>query len=304
MKDQLQALAKRQIYIGTSSWKYPGWKGFVYLRPYQSEKKFNETCLEEYAETFSTVGVDHTYYTWPTKKGFEKYLAQVPNHFRFGLKVTEKITVFRYPQISRYGKDAGQTNEHFLDATLFAERFLEPLRPFHQQIGPLMLEFSAFHPGMLESGADFVARLDRFFTELKAEHDFELAVELRNANWLKPAYFDCLARHGVSHVFNSWTKMPPLDEQREAAAPFDLPNFVSRILLQPGTKYQQAVEAFAPYNKICEAQPPLRQAAATLVKRALGMGKPAYVFVNNRAEGSAPLTIAGILDLLEESPER
>ncbi len=304
MKEALQKLAQRQIYVGTSSWKYPGWKGFVYLRPYRSEKAFNETCLAEYAETFSTVGVDHTYYAWPTEKGFEKYVSQVPNAFRFGMKVTEKITVFKYPKLSRYGKDAGKMNEDFLNAGLFADQFLKPLRAHKEQVGPLMLEFSQFHPGMLESGGEFVARLDAFFTDLKSETEFEFAIEIRNANWLKVPYFECLARHGVSHVMNSWTKMPSLDEQREAAAPFDLPNFVARVLLQPGTKYQEAVEAFSPYNKVCEPQPQLRAAAAEIILQAQRMGKPAYVFVNNRAEGSAPLTIAAILDLVEKQSEK
>jgi uncharacterized protein YecE (DUF72 family) len=304
MKERLRRLAERDIYIGTSSWKYPGWKGFVYLRPYRSEKAFNETCLEEYAETFSTVGVDHTYYAWPTAKGFEKYVSQVPDTFRFGLKVTEELTVWRYPKLSRYGKRAGTENEHFLDAGLFAEKFLEPLRPFASQVGPLMLEFSQFHPGMISSGAEFVARLDRFFTDLKSEREFQFAIEIRNANWLKAPYFECLAKHGVSHVFNSWTKMPTLDEQRKAAEPFDLPSFVSRVLLQPGTKYQEAVEAFAPYDKICEAQPALREAAAAIVVQAVRMGKPAFVFVNNRAEGSAPLTIAAILDIVDREGKK
>ncbi len=300
MKDELQALAKRRIYVGTSSWKYPGWKGFVYLRPYRSEKHFNETCLEEYAETFSAVGVDHTYYTWPTEKGFEKYVSQVPPTFRFGLKATEETTVFRYPKLSRYGKRAGTENEYFLDGPHFIEHFLEPLRRFREQIGPIMFEFSQFHPGMLESGSEFVARLDAFFGALSGEKEFQFSIELRNANWLKKPYFDCLARHGVSHVFNSWTKMPPIEEQRQAAAPFDLPSLVARVLLQPGTKYADAVEAFSPYDKICEPHPELREAAAEIIRQAKRLGKPAYVFVNNRAEGSGPLTIAGVLDLLRE----
>ncbi|MEI6393021.1 MAG: hypothetical protein WCT12_18190 [Verrucomicrobiota bacterium] len=34
-----------------------------------------------------------------------------------------------------------------------------------------------------------------------------------NLNWLKPEYFECLARHGFTHVFNSWDAMPPVGEQ-------------------------------------------------------------------------------------------
>ena len=36
---------------------------------------------------------------------------------------------------------------------------------------------------------------------------------MRNRNWLKPEEFECLARHRVAHVFNSWDAMPPVGEQ-------------------------------------------------------------------------------------------
>jgi len=36
---------------------------------------------------------------------------------------------------------------------------------------------------------------------------------MRNRNWLKPEYFECLARHRVTHVFNSWEAMPSVGEQ-------------------------------------------------------------------------------------------
>lgn len=299
MKEALQALANRRIYVGTSSWKYPGWKGLVYHREYRSEKQFNDTCLEEYAETFTTVGVDHTYYAWPTEKGFEKYCAQVPTAFKFGLKVTEEITVVRYPHLKRYGKRAGTDNAGFLDPGLFREKFLGPLRPFKEHVGPLMLEFSQFHPGMVSSGSAFVEKLDGFFGALKDETEFSFAVEIRNAGWLKAPYFACLAKHGISHVFNSWTKMPTIEEQLAAAETFDAPSYVSRLLLQPGTKYEEAVEAFSPYDKLVEPQPALRAGVMALIQRAQKMGKPAYVFVNNRAEGSAPLTIAEVLNSME-----
>lgn len=35
-----------------------------------------------------------------------------------------------------------------------------------------------------------------------------------------------------------------------------------------------------------------------LVRQAVGMGRRAYVLVNNRAEGNAPLTVEGLAELL------
>src|SRR5947199_23451 len=115
MDSRLASLREKHVYIGTSSWKYPGWKGLIYKKPYRTEKEFNETCLVEYAENFTAVGVDHTYYAWPTPKAFSHYISQTPPDFRFGLKATEKTTVFQYPKLKRYGKDAGTLNASFLD---------------------------------------------------------------------------------------------------------------------------------------------------------------------------------------------
>ena len=300
LSEKLRALAQRQIYFGTSSWKYEGWKGLVYHRPYTSEKQFNEECLTEYSGIYPTVGVDHTYYAWPSPTTFEKYVDQTPEDFLFGLKATERVTVFQYPKLKRYGKDAGKINESFLDANLFAENFLAPLEPFKDRLGPIMFEFSQFYPGMIASGSEFTERLEKFLSALRAYPGFQFAVEMRNQNWLKAPYFEMLERQDTGHVFNSWTRMPPIDEQLKAAEKFKPPVYVARLLLEPGTKYEEAVEAYSPYREIQNPLPSVRAATAALVVRAIQFGVPAFVFVNNRSEGCAPRTIEAILELLKD----
>ncbi len=55
---KLAALSDRGVYIGTSSWKYPGWLGQIYtedhykVRGQFSEKRFQANCLAEYAASF------------------------------------------------------------------------------------------------------------------------------------------------------------------------------------------------------------------------------------------------------------
>lgn len=62
--EKLKSLADQGIFIGTSSWKYPGWCGQLYdeqrylTRGKFSEAKFERECLSEYAQTFSSVCVD------------------------------------------------------------------------------------------------------------------------------------------------------------------------------------------------------------------------------------------------------
>lgn len=80
-REQLQLsaanLAASGVYIGTSSWKYPGWRGMLYdearyvWRGKVAESRFERNCLAEYAEVFKTVCVDAAYYTFPSVKYLE-----------------------------------------------------------------------------------------------------------------------------------------------------------------------------------------------------------------------------------------
>lgn len=66
----------------------------------------------------------------------EGLASQVPADFRFGLKVTDEITIRRFPKLPRFGFRAGQPNEHSLDAVFLfglseALRLVGNLVPSH-----------------------------------------------------------------------------------------------------------------------------------------------------------------------------
>jgi hypothetical protein len=66
---------------------------------------------------------------------------------------------------------------------------------------------------------------------------------MRNRNWLRPDYFDCLARRQVTHVFNSCEAMPPVSQQMAPPAGCTNPELVAaRFLLKPGRQYEEAVK--------------------------------------------------------------
>lgn len=150
IKEQSAALAARGAYVGTSSWKYSGWCGTLYTqdryiyRGKFTESRLEKNCLAEYAETFKTV--DAAYYRFPDQKYLDGLVSAVPDDFLFALKVTDEITVKRFPNLRRFGGRAGKVNEHFLNADLFASQFIKPCEPFRKNIGVLMFEFSRFLP--------------------------------------------------------------------------------------------------------------------------------------------------------------
>lgn len=305
VREQLGSLARAGIHIGTSSWKYPGWLGQVYCRERYlwrgqfAESRFQRLCLAEYAEVFPTVCVDAAYYTFPKVPALRAMAAQVPPHFRFAFKVTDTITVKRFPNLDRFGLRAGQSNPDFLNAALFQEAFLGPLTAIRDQVGLVIFEFSRFYAADFVRGRDFVEALDRFFSALP--RDWPYGVEIRNRSFLEPAYFEVLARHGVAPVFNSWEAMPPVGEQMARAGPRALTGAVGvRLLLRPGRRYEEAVQRFSPYDRVQDPQRETRAAVAQLIRQARDTGRPRplWLYVNNRFEGNAPGTIAAILEQL------
>jgi len=169
-------------------------------------KRFERDCLREYSEVFKTVCVDAAYYTFPRVEYLRGLADQVPEDFRFGLKVTDNITIKKFPNHARHGAKAGQTNPDFLNADLFATAFLKPCEEIRSKIGVLMFEFSRFCPSDYEHGRDFAADLDKFLGNLPKCWPY--GTEMRNKGWLREEYFACLANHGVTHVFNSWDAIP------------------------------------------------------------------------------------------------
>lgn len=112
-----------------------------------SESRFERDCLAEYAETFKTVCVDGAYYRFPDHRYIKKLVAQVPDDFLFTFKVTDEVTVKKFNNLPRFGLRAGQPNENFLNADLFASAFVKPFEPFRRNVGLFIFEFSKFYPG-------------------------------------------------------------------------------------------------------------------------------------------------------------
>jgi uncharacterized protein YecE (DUF72 family) len=59
----------------------------------------------------------------------------------------------------------------------------------------------------------------------------------------------------------------------------------------------------APSNKIVGELPEMRRDTMELVKRAMEEKRRAYVIVNNRSEGNAPLTIQALTKALQRDDE-
>jgi uncharacterized protein YecE (DUF72 family) len=306
----VQTVAEQGIFVGASSWKYEGWLGLIYrperymTRGKLSRSKFEKTCLTEYAEVFKTVCLDAGFYQFPGAKMLDGIFTQVPSDFRLTIKVTEDITVKKFPNLPRYGRRAGQSNEHFLDADLFIANFLGPLEQYRERVGTLIFEFGHFHAGDWERGRQFVEALDGFFSRLPKGWNY--SVEIRNQNFLQAEYFEVLHRHGVAHAFNSWSRMPSVTEQMEMPRSFTADFATARFLLKPGRNYEQAVQKFQPYSEVKEPNLDARMALIDLLTTPAKAGRPGrrFLYVNNRLEGCALWTIYAAISGLLAQPNK
>ena len=299
LAEKLRALAAQNIFIGGSSWKYEGWLGQIYTRERYltrgkfSQKQFQQECLREYAETFPTVCGDFAFYQFPADEFWKRLFTRVPESFRFAFKVPEQITCKIYPRHARYGPQAGKDNESFLDAHMLREMFLRPLLPYREKTALLIFEFGAFGQRSFAELGEFLERLDPFLAALPAE--FRYAVEIRNPEFLEKDYFACLRAHRVAHVYNAWSKMPELRHQMAIPESMTADFLVSRALLRRGRVYEDAVGLFQPYREIQDENPEARESMRVLIGRARENKQFLFLFVNNRLEGNAPLTILSLV---------
>jgi len=297
--EELAARIPDGVRFGTSSWNYPGWRGLVYHREYEA-RGASTRMLEEYAAfpLFRTVGIDSTFYAPPTEDVLRGWARHLPPGFPCVSKVWNQITVHTHAGALQPAR-AGIANPDFLNPDVFLEAIYQPYRQvFGGHAGPFVFEFQTIARRGGFGPEEFAGRLDAFFSALPREGEY--AVEVRNEEFLTPMYFAVLREHGVAHVFSSWTRMPSIGDQLDLPGSVTGPFLVARALLRPGRSYDEAVDAFAPYDRILEPNPELRRDLVRLVERAVGTRIPAYLLVNNRAEGSAPHTIAEVARLLPE----
>ena len=78
------------LYVGTSGFSYPKWKGHFY-----PEKLKNAEMLTYYGSQLPAVEINNTFYRLPKKEAMQAWAEQVPEHFRFSVKASRRITHFK-----------------------------------------------------------------------------------------------------------------------------------------------------------------------------------------------------------------
>jgi uncharacterized protein YecE (DUF72 family) len=151
-----------RLFVGTSGYSYKEWKGSFY-----PEKLPQKDMLSYYAQRFSTVEVNNSFYRMPSESVLKSWAEEVPADFRFALKAPQRITHFKRL------KDAEEVTNDFLRiaAALKARR------------GPVLFQLPP----------NFKKDLPRLSAFLPLIREWQsTAFEFRHASWFDDEVFDCL----------------------------------------------------------------------------------------------------------------
>ncbi|RXV71700.1 DUF72 domain-containing protein [Burkholderia stabilis] len=284
------------VRLGTSSWYFPGWNGIVYDGDF-AQTKLSREGLEAYGAhpLLKSVSLDRSFYGPLSVADYLRYAQQVPDDFRFVVKAPASVTdaVVR----GRRGEPSGP-NPTFLDAQLATREFVQPcIEGLGRKAGVLVFQFSPLPDQLLAEPAALIDRLAAFFAALpplSPEADGpRYAIEIRDASLLTPRFIRALASLGVRYCVGLHARMP--DPLRQAAAlallDGDAPGpLIVRWSLHGGFKYEQAKAKYEPFDKLVDEDPATRSALAELAARYALAGQPVIITINNKAEGSAPLS--------------
>ena len=287
----IAARLPRGVFFGTSTWSFPGWAGIVYSRR-ATTAELARDGLAEYARhpLLTTVGIDRGYYGPIPSADLARYAAQLPPGFPCCAKAPEAVTSAASPD--------------FLHAPRFVDEMVGPfLEVFREHTGPFLIQLPPAPREAAPSsrGSPFVERLDRFLGALPRAARY--AVELRERALLTPAYRDVLAAHGAAHVCNYATAMPMPAEQARAIPVAAAPFAVIRLLLRPGTRYEERRDEFQPFDRIVDENPEMRRQVVAIVREAAGLGRDVSVLVNNKAEGCSPRAIRALAEMLADEED-
>lgn len=141
------------IHIGTSGWSYDHWKGLFYAADLPSHD-----MLVSYAECFSTVEINTSFYRLPEAAMLARWRDSVPRDFVFSAKASRYITHMK----------------KLRDPQSTLRPFLERVEVLGKQLGPILFQLPPrWHADL--------ARLQAFLHSLDPRHRY--AFEFRDPSW-------------------------------------------------------------------------------------------------------------------------
>lgn len=252
------------IYLGSSSWNFPGWRGVVWSQM-SSVKGLAEKGLTAYSAypVFRTAGIDRSYYKPLTEETYRHFAEQVPENFRFLVKAPQSVTDSLVRDVR--GRGAG-VNTHYLDVNETLETFIDPVvKGLGRKLGVLVFELAALPRERILNLRNAHAAIDEivsFFSRLPRETDGH-ALELRRGNahlaqLLTRRYIRLLRPTHARPVVGIHPSLPPVMRQINALRYLDDPeNNSGNWRLKGDTVVRWSVRRAAPMRNLSASGRPL-----------------------------------------------
>ena len=167
-----------RAFIGTSGWVYPHWRGAFY-----PQKLAQRRWFAHYAERFSTVEINNTFYQLPAEGVFRGWEERAPEGFVYALKANRYITHVR----------------RLRDAAGPLSLFLGRARLLGEHLGPVLYQL----PPRWKKDADRLAA----FVSLLPE-DVRHAFEFRDPSWYEDDIFAILDGAGCGLCVHDLASAP------------------------------------------------------------------------------------------------
>ena len=284
-----------ELRIGTCSWKFPSWHGLVYSAP----KGIN--YLAEYAQQYDTVEIDQWFWSLfrtdsvklPNPADVGEYRDAVPDDFSFTVKAPNGITLTHFYRKAK--GDPLEPNPYFLSPSL-CESFLSLLDPLHDVLGPVMFQFEYLNRQKMGSLHQFQESFEAFVRQIPKVYRY--AVEIRNGNWLNQSYFEFLNRNGLSPVLLQGYWMPSITDVYRRWRSLILEQQTVVIRLHGPDRKGIEKQTGKQWNRVVAPKDEELAAVIDVIRELLNRDVEVYLNVNNHYEGSAPLTIERIEEML------
>ena len=262
------------LYLGTSSWSFDDWRGSVY--PVDAKPA---DYLTHYAQRFTTVEVDMTFYRIPTRSMVEGWYHKTPAGFRFAAKIPQVIT---HEKILR-------------DCQAELQQFTDVMGLLDGKLGPLLFQFPYFSKREFPSSQALLERLEPVLDQLP--EGFRFAVEVRNRWWLTRRFLDLLRARQVALALTDHPWMPPIQElmhQHDVVTA----DFVYIHWLGD----RKTIEAIThKWDRLVIDRRQDTEAWVAVVRQLLARHLPVYGFYNNHYAGHSPGSIGLFYDIWKRS---
>ncbi len=295
----LAAKLPASIRLGTSSWSFPGWAGLVYVGNH-TDSALARDGLAAYAShpLLHTVSIDRTFYAPLAEHEYARYATQVAAGFRFVVKAPMALTS------SYIRSDSGEfaDSPYYLDPAYAIDEFIAPCSSgLGDKADPLVFQFPPQGRRVTANPDLFINQLYRFLSKLPPKLIY--AVEVRDAALLTMRFFKCLSATSTRFCVASHAKMPaPAEQIKLLNANLPPGDFICRWSLHAGLRYEQALREYAPFDRLVDEDLDSRTALAIAAATAARADYASFVTINNKAEGSAPLSVQKLAEAIVRQP--